>query len=378
LFAVLPLSLRTRVAAILLVTLATPLVAAGPAAASPQDDLAQKRAEAQRLEGQIAANGERISILDEQYNQAQLAIDEATEGIAETQRRLDDATQRSDTLRRELAGRAAALYVGAANGSPTDLLDADDIQELGSRSKYGSAAADEDDALIDDLTIAREQLADAQDEYERSLADAEAKRQGLEHTLSDLKAAQTEQEALLADAQGDIAQLVAEIEAQRRREEEAKARAEAERRQQQEAAKRSSTRASASSGGRAAATSARPAPAPNGNAQTAVNTAMAQIGKPYRYAGVGPDSFDCSGLTMYAWAAAGVRLPHSSAAQFAALPHVSQDQLAPGDLVFYGSPIHHVGIYIGSGQYVHAPQTGDVVKVASIHRSGWAGAARPG
>jgi peptidoglycan DL-endopeptidase CwlO len=105
---------------------------------------------------------------------------------------------------------------------------------------------------------------------------------------------------------------------------------------------------------------------------------MAQIGKPYRYAAVGPGSFDCSGLTMYAWAAAGVRLPHSSAAQYSSLPHVSQDQLAPGDLVFYGHPIHHVGMYIGNGQYVHAPQTGDVVKVASIFRSDWAGAARPG
>ncbi len=57
---------------------------------------------------------------------------------------------------------------------------------------------------------------------------------------------------------------------------------------------------------------------------------------------------------------------------------MSQDQLAPGDLVFYGHPIHHVGMYIGNGQYVHAPQTGDVVKVASIFRSDWAGAARPG
>ncbi len=105
---------------------------------------------------------------------------------------------------------------------------------------------------------------------------------------------------------------------------------------------------------------------------------MAQLGKPYEYAAVGPNSFDCSGLTMYAWAAAGVRLPHSSAAQYASLPHVSQDQLAPGDLVFYGNPIHHVGMFIGNGQYVHAPQTGDVVKVASIFRRDWAGAARPG
>jgi cell wall-associated NlpC family hydrolase len=81
---------------------------------------------------------------------------------------------------------------------------------------------------------------------------------------------------------------------------------------------------------------------------------------------------------MYSWAAAGVSLPHSSRAQYAVLPHVPMDALAPGDLVFYGSPIHHVGIYIGGGQYINAPQTGDVVKVASIYRSDYAGAGRPG
>jgi cell wall-associated NlpC family hydrolase len=81
---------------------------------------------------------------------------------------------------------------------------------------------------------------------------------------------------------------------------------------------------------------------------------------------------------MYAWAAAGVQLPHSSAAQYASLPHVPMDALAPGDLVFYGSPIHHVGMFIGGGRMVHAPQTGDNVKVSDIYRDDFAGAARPG
>jgi cell wall-associated NlpC family hydrolase len=81
---------------------------------------------------------------------------------------------------------------------------------------------------------------------------------------------------------------------------------------------------------------------------------------------------------MYAWRAAGVSLPHSSAAQYASLPHVSQSQVAPGDLVFFGSPIHHVGIYIGGGQMVSAPHTGTVVKVQSAFRSDYVGAARPG
>jgi cell wall-associated NlpC family hydrolase len=370
---------RTGLAGLVLVALtSSALSLAVPAAASPQDELAAARARAEQLQGQIAANGQRISVLDEQYNQARLAIDEATAGIATTEGRLDAAATRTDELKTELASRAAALYKGAANGGPAGMLDASDVGELGSRSKYGSAAADEDDALIGDLVVAREQLEAARTEYESKRDRAEAQRAELESTRSEIESAQQEQEALLADAQGDIAQLVAEIDAQRRAAEEAAARTAAAQRQREEAARRSTASSASGGGQRSRPVDVRPAPAPNERAGVAVSTAMAQLGKPYRYAAVGPGSFDCSGLTMFAWAAAGVRLPHSSAAQYASLPKVSRDQLAPGDLVFYGSPIHHVGVYIGGGQYVHAPQTGDVVKVSSIDRRDYAGAARPG
>jgi cell wall-associated NlpC family hydrolase len=85
--------------------------------------------------------------------------------------------------------------------------------------------------------------------------------------------------------------------------------------------------------------------------------------------------FDCSGLTMWAWAQAGVSLPHYSRAQYAAFPHVPLDQLQPGDLVFMGSPIHHVGMYIGGGQMVHASMPGVGVVISPIHNL--VGAARP-
>jgi cell wall-associated NlpC family hydrolase len=136
-----------------------------------------------------------------------------------------------------------------------------------------------------------------------------------------------------------------------------------------------------------------PGPVPSGSpaqghstaaqGRAAVRYAKAQLGKPYEWGASGPDTFDCSGLTMMAWRHAGIRLDHYSAAQYDEGTHVSRSELRPGDLVFYAdntndpSTIHHVGIYVGGGQMINAPQTGDVVKYASIDRPDYIGATRP-
>jgi peptidoglycan DL-endopeptidase CwlO len=117
-------------------------------------------------------------------------------------------------------------------------------------------------------------------------------------------------------------------------------------------------------------------------ARAAVRWALAQLGDPYRWGATGPDTFDCSGLTSSAYRAAGVSIPRVSRAQWGAGPHVQLANLLPGDLVFYAdnptdpATIHHVGMYIGNGLMVHAPHTGDVVRVASIWRESYAGATR--
>lgn len=111
-------------------------------------------------------------------------------------------------------------------------------------------------------------------------------------------------------------------------------------------------------------------------AQTIVDTAMDQRGDSYVWGAGGPDSFDCSGLTSYAYAAAGISLPHSSAAQARMGTAVARGDLQPGDLVYFYSPVSHIGIYIGNGMMVHAPTSGDVVKVSSVDMSGYAGARR--
>lgn len=116
----------------------------------------------------------------------------------------------------------------------------------------------------------------------------------------------------------------------------------------------------------------------SGRAAAAVQYAMAQVGDAYVYGAMGENAFDCSGLTMRAWAQAGVSLPHSSSAQFSSGPRIAASDLQPGDLVFYYSPISHVGMYIGNGMIVHAANPGTGVAVAGLHSMPYVGAVRPG
>ena len=116
----------------------------------------------------------------------------------------------------------------------------------------------------------------------------------------------------------------------------------------------------------------------SGGAAKAVQVAMAQLGDPYVWAAGGPDAFDCSGLTSYAWAAAGVSLPHSSRGQMGYGTRVSRSEVRAGDLVFFYSPVHHVGIAINNTQMVHAPTFGVPVTIANIDSSPFTGATRLG
>jgi peptidoglycan DL-endopeptidase CwlO len=116
----------------------------------------------------------------------------------------------------------------------------------------------------------------------------------------------------------------------------------------------------------------------SGRAAAAVAYAMAQVGDAYVYGAMGESAFDCSGLTMRAWAQAGVSLPHSSSAQYGSGPHIAASDLQPGDLVFYYSPISHVGMYIGNGLIVHAASPGTGVAVSGLYSMPYVGAVRPG
>ncbi|WP_233526415.1 NlpC/P60 family protein [Actinomadura spongiicola] len=113
-----------------------------------------------------------------------------------------------------------------------------------------------------------------------------------------------------------------------------------------------------------------------GKAAQALRLAMTKIGSPYVWGAEGPSSFDCSGLTMWAYKQVGINLPHYTGSQWNAGTRVSRSELQPGDLVFFYSDLHHMGIYVGDGKMLHAPRTGDVVKIAPMGGRPFAGGVR--
>ena len=185
-------------------------------------------------------------------------------------------------------------------------------------------------------------------------------------------AAALEQETTLAHLRRDVARLVAE--------DEARAAAEIARRLRATRIRTSAPRPSVPPLPGTKTVPRRPGatpPAPSGGGSAAVAEAERQLGKPYVWAGAGPDTFDCSGLTVWAWRAAGVALSHSAEYQFRETQRVEPADLQPGDLVFFGEPIHHVGIYVGDDTMIEAPHTGAVVRYRSIWRTDLVGAGRP-
>ncbi|RIQ34145.1 C40 family peptidase [Jiangella rhizosphaerae] len=307
---------------------------------------------------------EQVDALYHQAEQATERYNAATDELAEVQRRIERAQaslerqqQAVDAVRAQIGAYASASYRSGGIVDPTlqTLLAESPEDFLAQASVMNAFAGQQAESLASAADVSRSY------EAARLMADEELTRQqAVEATLETEKATV---EQLLAEAQEILDQLEAEELAQL--EEDREENAEVPDRGEDDEADEDED------------TPTDPPPV-SGRAGVVVEFALAQLGEPYAWGGDGPDSWDCSGLTSAAWAEAGVSLPRSSGSQIGVGTRVSKSQLEPGDLVFYYSPISHVGIYIGDGQIVHATHPGDVVSVDDVDLMPFAGATRPG
>jgi cell wall-associated NlpC family hydrolase len=297
----------------------------------------------------VAARGHELEVITEQFNEARVALEAQQEAARAAVATMEQATAELAAAQQYVRGLARAAWTGEGLGSFQALLTSDSA-----------------DAFVDRVATLQLVAGHQRDILERAAAASVAAAQAQAAAQHAATEAQEQYDAVAAQQ----AALQAEVDGYRA----AFAQLSAQERQAVVASHGEDERASRSEDRVTPAPSA-PVVANSNAAQVAIDTAMAQRGKPYVWAAGGPSSYDCSGLTAYAFRAAGINLPHSSAAQSRMGQAVSRDQLQPGDLVFFYSPVSHVGIYIGNGQMVHAPTSGDVVKVAPI-MSGFSGARR--
>jgi cell wall-associated NlpC family hydrolase len=325
---------------------------AGPGAAAPsRSELRAAKERLLELERDFQLVSERYNLINERFTALQLEIARSEEEIDAIEKRMAGKEDAAVALARRLYMRGGSVEVEA-------VFSAESFAEIETRLHYLRSSEAHNTRVFERLSVDRSLLESKVDGLEEAQAKAAAARTRLAALADEIDAKAVEQE-------DEIARLNAAIEAAERR-----------------AAQRRAAAAAATAAAQAQITvdpaTVGAAPAPNPRAQAAVDAALSQLGKPYQWGAAGPDSYDCSGLTMWAWSQAGVGLPHNSGSQYAATPRVAQSDWAPGDLVFFGSPIHHVGLYIGNGKMVEAPYSGQVVRVNSAFRSDYVGAGRPG
>jgi cell wall-associated NlpC family hydrolase len=334
-----PSRTATKLLALLVAAVAAAtVVPTGAAEAKPRRSLAE-------VQRQVDALNERVDAIVEQYNASSIELSKASRRAALAQARVRAAQAQLDKLRKSMGAVAAAAYRSGGADQFVQLVSDSTPQTFLDRASSLDRIAATQSAQLSAAATARHRLDAVSAELARERAAQAKVAKALAASKAQIQNALDEQQALLGSLKAD----------ERRRLAAARA-----------AARASRTRSFPTYNGPA-----------SGRAAVAVQEAYRKLGSPYQWGASGPSRFDCSGLTMWAWGKAGVSLPHSSQAQYGSGPHVSRGDLKPGDLVFYGSPIHHVGIYIGGGRMISAPHSGDVVKIQDAFRSDYTGAVRP-
>jgi cell wall-associated NlpC family hydrolase len=280
----------------------------------------------------VADASHQLETISEQVNTARVQLDQQQATADQADKAAAEADSRLDAMRDQIRQIARSAYTTGDVSRIDVLLTSRSATDFVAQMGTLDAIAGHQTAVLDQAASWAKAAAKAQ-----STADSAAS--AAKKTLDEVTAQQAQLQTKISAYQAQYAALTAP---------------------QQQAVSR------ATAGLAVAAPAAAPVAASSQAAQIAVQTALAQVGKPYVWGASGPGSFDCSGLTMYSYAAAGVALPHSSSTQSTMGKPVSRDQLQPGDLVFFYSPVSHVGMYIGNGQMVHASTEGTPVQVVNL------------
>jgi cell wall-associated NlpC family hydrolase len=356
------------------VSVLAPLTRAGA------DTVTTKKAQASALAAQLASLSLRASRDAEAYDNAELHLQQVTAQLTSAKAGLSQTTSQLGAAEGRVKQMAILSYMQGGAATRLSLLIPGSVDELVLRGTYVSAATGSASDAIDALRSARAAL----DRQQASLGAAEAQAQAAVTAATNAQraaaAADAQVRAEYASAEAQLGQALFE-QAQADRAAAERARVAAELRAAP--ARAAVARATLSRGGYGASPTRSggattplalitgpPPPPPSPGAGGAIAAAEAELGKPYMFGGAGGADFDCSGLTAWAWGHAGHSLPHSSEAQYYDTTHVSVADLQPGDLVFYGMPPHHVGLYVGNGEMINALHSGTNVEYDSIYIEG--------
>lgn len=349
--------------------LAAPQVVSADGVSDAQRKVDRTLAELENLRDQMGQ-------LDEDYAGAQDRQVELEADIADAQVRIDDLNGQLGGVQTVLTDIAVDRFTSGGSLLSSPIFSTASAYSLTEqKSALGLAAIDSGEANLDTMQALYDQLSDVQARQQR-------KKDELAKTIETLKTKQEQYTKLEDEYTAKYAQAKRDLGAAKLQAAEEKRAAAAAARARQRAAGSSgsaprSTGGGSSSGGGGGG-SYNP-PAVSSRAGIAVRAALSQIGVPYKFATASPGvSFDCSGLTMWAWNQAGVRLPHQSSRQYSSIAHVALEDAQPGDLIFYYTPISHVGMYIGGGQMVHASHPGTDVMVVTVKWNKVIGVGRPG
>lgn len=369
-----------------------PVLVAVPAGA---DEISDKKAEAEAIAAKLSEFNREIARNAEAANGARYELDQLGTKISVAEQHVQVAEAALAERRLEIRRYAVEAYVrGPDPAAEMGIVDSPDPNASGQRAGYLAVVTADRQQAIDNLRATQQDVEDGIAQLSTAQAAAEAKANDLRDRNTQVQALAQQQAHVYRQVQGELGTLVEAAQEREAAAEAARARERAEQAAALQPASPSPAPPSSPSSGdvpaepsRTTVTSPRttrtpPTAVPSDVPETDETTpstsggrdvsavlaeARAQLGKPYVWAAAGPDSFDCSGFTLWAWRAGGLNLPHFSGAQYSQTRHVPMSDIQPGDLVFYNGVNEHVAIYLGGGQVIHAPNSRSAVRIDSLY-----------